>query len=458
MTDKGWLFAEIQIIDSKQQQRWGLVFAHPTRLGVLARRGWFTQFDATYKLNRWNHNMFSFLVRDEHNVWIPTAHLIVERENGEIIAAGLKCIKQWCGGWTPRYILTDDSAIEQRAIRLAFPGLEAGEQEVTHLLCSVHSNRTLLRRLGSNAHRSAYQLLKHAMFCFTGIKNRELCEQAIAAVDLETAKYIRMHWLQTASKWAMYARQHSPFLLQTTTTNACEAWHRKLKSGAGLTKGQVALYGIYGMVLNIIDAANDVDGRAAIAKTHFRNRKLAVCTKQYPEIGGLPVPVQKLLAGELNAVEGRIAKGKEVPVFEDDETLQCNCKFYRQYLLPCRHVFHRDTEVKVLTPTRWDTYAMMFAECGMAVYEGIDTVWVDAEHEVDRAHGVNSFALRLRERMEQLQQKVYAIQEEMEQLSIEETTQNAALEEWVGYVEETLDSLVRIPNSEVINRHRPWEL
>ena len=255
----------------------------------------------------------------------------------------------------------------------------------------------------------------------------------------------------------MYARQHSPFLLQTTTTNACEAWHRKLKSGARLTKGQTALHGIYGMILNIIDAGNDVDSRAVVAKTRFRNRKLAVCTKQYPEIGRLPVPVQKLLAVELNAVEGRIAKGKEVPIF-DDETLQCNCKFHRQCLLPCRHVFHRDTEIKVLTPLRWDAYAMMFAECGMAVYEAVDTIWVDLEHEAGRASGVNSFALRLRERMQQLQQKVYAIQEEMEQMSIEEATQNATLEEWVGHVEETLDCLVKIPNSEVINRHRPWEL
>ncbi|KAF8421730.1 hypothetical protein BGX38DRAFT_1239967 [Terfezia claveryi] len=56
--------------------------------------------------------------------------------------------------------MTDDSAIEQRTIRLAFPGLNAGEQEVAHLLCSVHSNRTLLRRLGSNAHNIALSSFK----------------------------------------------------------------------------------------------------------------------------------------------------------------------------------------------------------------------------------------------------------------------------------------------------------
>ena len=90
LTERGWLFEGLQVLDSKKEQRWGMVFAHPARLLILQRRGWFTQFDATHKLNHWGHNMFSFLVRNEHNVWIPTAHLVVERENGEIIAEGLR--------------------------------------------------------------------------------------------------------------------------------------------------------------------------------------------------------------------------------------------------------------------------------------------------------------------------------------------------------------------------------
>ncbi|RPB18998.1 hypothetical protein L211DRAFT_843134 [Terfezia boudieri ATCC MYA-4762] len=40
--------------------------------------------------------------------------------------------------------------------------------------------------------------------------------------------------------------------------------------------------------------------------------------------------------------------------------------------------FHLDTEVKVLTTVQWDTYLMMFAECGMKVYE-LGTVWVEEE-------------------------------------------------------------------------------
>ena len=98
MTERGCLFEKLQVVDTKQETRWGLVFANHTSLLILQRRGWLTQFDATLKLNKWNHNMFSFLVRDEYNVWIPAAHLVVERENGEIIAEGLKHIKHWCNG------------------------------------------------------------------------------------------------------------------------------------------------------------------------------------------------------------------------------------------------------------------------------------------------------------------------------------------------------------------------
>ena len=432
LSEREWLFEELQVVDSKKESRWGLVFAHPARLSVLARRGWFTQFDATHKLNQWGHNMFSFLVRNEYNIWIPTAHLVVERENGEIIAEKLKNIKKWCkGAWKPRYVLTDDSAIEQRAIRLAFPRLSVGELEVEHLLCSVYSNRTLLRGLGSTANKPIYHLLKHAMYCVTAIKNRELYDQAVQVAGTidpsdNTAKHVQIYWHQTASKWAMYARQHSPLLLHVTTTNSCEAWHRKLKSGAGLSKGQVASHGIYGMILNIMDAAKDVDSREEIARSQFGNRKLAV-TKQYLEIGQLPEPVQKLLAVELDAVSDRIAKGKDIPS-GFDETLRCQCKFYRQYLLPSRHIFHLDTELKVLTTTRWEEYLAMFGECGMEVYESMDTVWVEEDNCRYNAEKTSSM-IRVRACVEQLQQQLYSIHELMDQLNLEDTVRSERIEE-----------------------------
>ena len=147
--------------------------------------------------------------------------------------------------WRPQYVLTDDSAIEQAAVRKAFPGLEAGEQEVSHLLYTVHSHRTLQRRLGSEALKPVFNTLRHAMYVYTGVKCQELCEEAIRlAPDNKTKGYIRSYWLETSSKWALYARQHSPMLLQNTTTNACESWHRQLKASLGVDKGKVTNYGM----------------------------------------------------------------------------------------------------------------------------------------------------------------------------------------------------------------------
>ena len=95
-----------------------------------------------------------------------------------------------------------------------------------------------------------------------------------------------------------------------------------------------------------MDAGKDEDKRAAIAKNQLRNRSLAI-TQEYLQIGQLPVPIQKLLAIELEAVAERIAKGKEVPT-GFNESLRCNCKFHSQYLLPYRHIFYFGRVNKVL--------------------------------------------------------------------------------------------------------------
>jgi len=55
-----------------------------------------------------------------------------------------------------------------------------------------------------------------------------------------------------------------------------------------------------------------------------------------------------------------------------------------KYLLPCRHILHLDTEVKVLTPSRWEGYMMMLAECGIEVYGMMGAVWVDEESSGER--------------------------------------------------------------------------
>ena len=79
------------------------------------------------------------------------------------------------------------------------------------------------------------------------------------------------------------------------------------------------------MVLHVIQCGKERDKQAREAAWEFMNKKLSVCMKNYPEIGEFPTPIQKLLAQELDAVEGRLEQGKPVPEF--DESLICYCRY-----------------------------------------------------------------------------------------------------------------------------------
>jgi hypothetical protein len=164
------------------------------------------------------------------------------------------------------------------------------------------------------------------MNAFTEIRCRELCGLAMGtAKDEETQKYIQTHWLETAEKWGMFARRHSPLLLQVVSTNVCEAWRQKLK-GTGIEKERTRVLGICDMIGHIMNQAKDIDNKAVGAARDFMTKKLSVCrTSPYPEIAKFPLPVQKMFSAELNAVAERIMSGKTPRAM--DETLTCSCKW-----------------------------------------------------------------------------------------------------------------------------------
>lgn len=198
------------------------------------RRGHLFLMDSTHDSNSLKWKLFSLMVRDEHACWWPCAHMLSSNEDGDIIEAFLICVKNWCRRWIPRYAITDDSAAEQRAVRLAFRGLDAGEQEVSHFLCRTHSERTLNRQLaGDRCKKSRDHLYKALYLRKTGGGCEDSITAALAAApDQKTEDYIRREWWNSREKWANYARQHSCLLLQCMTTNAVESWHHSLKAHA----------------------------------------------------------------------------------------------------------------------------------------------------------------------------------------------------------------------------------
>jgi MULE transposase domain len=89
--------------------------------------------DSTHKTNQLEWKLFTIMVRDTYACWLPVAHALMSNEFGELIAEFLLVIKKWVT-WNLRHVLTDDSAAEIKAFRLAFRGLMAGETEVSSVL------------------------------------------------------------------------------------------------------------------------------------------------------------------------------------------------------------------------------------------------------------------------------------------------------------------------------------
>ena len=257
--------------------------------------------DSTHNTNGLKWKLFTIMACSEHGQWIPCAHMLSEFEDGDIVAAFLCKIKTWCGGrggWLLQYMITDDSAAEQRAYRLAFQGLKTGEQEVQHLLCRRHCEQTLKRELGANNCKVAFEHLYKALyFRFTQAGCLESIHIAINAAPENKRKYIESQWLETRKLWGYYTRQHSCLLLQVPTTNPVESWHHSLKiHGEG--KGVILRFTLADIASHVLKIGDQWELRHHETVLKWQAYQTAECA-QYPILAKFSGPIQELLAGQI---------------------------------------------------------------------------------------------------------------------------------------------------------------
>jgi MULE transposase domain len=139
----GWLASQISATSLDHVDGRGIVFADPACLRTLEAHGYLSLVDSTHKTNQLEWKLFTLMVRDKYASWHPVAHGLLSHEFGELIAELLLAIKRWCN-WQLRYVLSDDSGAEQRAFRLAFPGLVRGEMEVSKPAITLFLIRPLI--------------------------------------------------------------------------------------------------------------------------------------------------------------------------------------------------------------------------------------------------------------------------------------------------------------------------
>ncbi|KAI9103316.1 hypothetical protein DFS34DRAFT_608251 [Phlyctochytrium arcticum] len=191
--------------------------------------------------------------------------------------------------------------------------------------------RTFMKHLTS--HRATYAKMMHALNKRTRLGCRQLVDEAIAGAPAHMATYLKRNWtnMDHLECWSMGARQHSPVLLQITSTNALESYHKQLKD---VGKPTATLCGAVKTIVNV----NERYAKNAAQQDYTFRRKRLTHTAQYPAPAKLPHPLQRLVVDQIMMVAVRIEKGKPVPQIDN---LDCNCMFSRQYMLPCVHLFRR---------------------------------------------------------------------------------------------------------------------
>ncbi|RHZ76598.1 hypothetical protein Glove_195g8 [Diversispora epigaea] len=209
--------------------------------------------DSTHKTNRYDYRLFTLYIRNGYGCWDVGAHFFVSNEDSDTISEALKIVRRFVRNWKPRYFLQDQSNIEEKSIKLAFPGLINGEQECEVIFCTVHLQRTWMHKI----------------------------------YEVDTRKKMT----QAMYKWTR---------IGVTSTNALESFHSELKR---TTSPQ---HGIIGACHKITTLDQKKREDSDFVSFEFRIKKISVMgvdEEILQEIHKFPFPVQKMLTEEACAVE-----------------------------------------------------------------------------------------------------------------------------------------------------------
>jgi len=98
-TQEDWIYRQVSAVrihDGKTSN--ALVFGSQDRIQTLCHRGKLTLLDSTHCTNKLGWFLFTLVVRDEQGSFIPCAHFLSSNEDGDIIGACLRVIREWTGG------------------------------------------------------------------------------------------------------------------------------------------------------------------------------------------------------------------------------------------------------------------------------------------------------------------------------------------------------------------------
>lgn len=169
--------------------------------------------------------------------------------------------------------------------------------------------------------------------------------------------------------------------------------------------------------------------RAQKVASKFRTTKTSWCLA-WPQLVRFPGPVQQLMGEELERAGKAIEDGEDVLDVKDKIVCPVDngCLFYRQYQLPCRHIWHQNILFDCVKDEDWDRFAFGFEEGGFEIYETTNKEWV-SEGVHDAIGGPSRHLLEVREVLDGIKDRYYELCENMADWTPEE--RSPILDRWL---------------------------
>jgi len=232
----------------------------------------------------------------------------------------------------------------------------------------------------------------------TKIGYEDVVQQAVNKCSVPAIqRYIVRNYKKNTHQWALWARQHSPLLMQVTSTNPIESYHTELKR---TTSSHHSLIGACHNIV-AVDAKKWSDAKyVAFEFCTKRISAFGVDHKILNEVHKFPYSIQKMVVDEIFAIAKRLEKGKGPPGLI---SLDCRCLFFRHYLLPCRHIFHDHIySTNKLTIDSWRKFQRIFEDNGFEIYECRELVEIEVPEKSEAEKAAENRRMIVNELMEQV--------------------------------------------------------
>ena len=324
-----------------------LSIATSEMLEVLALYPHCLLLDVTYKVNQYLLPLLTIMVIDKEGHGMPVFHAFLGREDTETISMALESFSALINAEDLHCVIVDKSMAEIGSITRVFPG-------VTVNLCQFHISQAIQRELrkqlpsGSPLIQSVHDTFMAQVTTESEAEFLELGLNLKAAVPPSLVAYFEKNWWSKSWLWAS-CYNVNVLKLNATTTNWLESYHGKIK-GKDKLSSQLSLAESLLRLLNfnvskITNAARKqkIEENTVRRSARDEDETDVSITKCLPRWSAEFVKKEWKLSKSVDYVSTPLSNGQWSISYKEKSHVvtlsQCDCSFYGNMRLPCRHMF-----------------------------------------------------------------------------------------------------------------------